>query len=247
MTALLAEAAAAARRLARRRTSGGAGALAAGLLAYAALVRPVASARDAVSAATAVAAFTLLVLAAGVIADDRQRGRLAIAATHPAPPRVWVVGRWLAVSGAAGAVLLAGAAVLLTVAGGWDRPGPVALALAASCAHVAAFAALAVALSCRAGATGQVLGLIALLVAGAVPPDVVAQALPGARAGAGAAVSAAWALLPTSWAVGRLHAWALGGGTPAPWLGVAVMLQSAAWLAAGAIALGRAELAPRGG
>lgn len=245
MTTLLVEAGCAARRLARRRAARGAALIGAGLFTYAALVRPVGTARDAVSAATAIATFTLLVAAAGVIGDDRERGRLAIVATHPVPVRTWVVGRWLALCGVAVAVLVPAAAALLAVAGAWHTAGAVALALAASLAHLAAFAALAVALSCRVGATVQVLTLLAILIAGAVPPDVAAQAVPAAWAGDVA--RALWAALPTSWALGRLHAWSLSAGAGAPWLALALALQSAVWLAAGERGLGRGDLAPREG
>ena len=96
MRAPLVEAGCTLRRLARRRTAPATIALAAALLGYAAVVNPVVTARDALSAATAIAAIVVLVLATGIVGDDRERGRLALAATHPSPPWVWVVGRWLA-------------------------------------------------------------------------------------------------------------------------------------------------------
>lgn len=245
MSPLLEEAGCALRRLARRRGARAVALLDAGLLGYAAAVRPVATARDALSAATAIAAFTILVVAAGAIADDRERGRLALAATHPIPRGVWVAGRWLAASVAGGAVLAASAAVLLGVAGAGGDPAGLALALAASLAHLAAFAAVAIGLSCRFGATAQVLVLLSVLILGAVPPDVAAQAIPAAWAGA--AARGLWAAFPTSWALGRLHAWALAGGAAAPAIAALLALQSAAWLAAGARALAGADLAPRDG
>jgi hypothetical protein len=244
VTPILEEARCTLQRVARRRAARGAALLDVALLGYAAVVRPVATARDAVSAASAVAALTVLVVAAGVIADDRERGRLALAATHPVPPGTWVAGRWLAVTSLAGAVLVVASLVLLGVAGAWRPPAGVALALAASLAHFAALSAVAVGLSCRVGATAQVLALLAVLIVGAVPPDVAATSVPVAWAGAAAQLL--WAALPTSWALGRLHAWSLAGGEPAPLVVAALALQTAAWLAAGTRDLGRAELAGRG-
>ena len=80
-------------------------ALCALFLVYAGVVNPVATARDALSAATAIASVVVLIVSAGVIADDRERGRLALAGTHPVPPAVWVLGRWLAVLGLAAIAL----------------------------------------------------------------------------------------------------------------------------------------------
>jgi hypothetical protein len=241
---LAAEVVCAARRLARRRSAAATLLVAALLAAYAALLRPVECARDAVSAATAIASFSLLVAGAGIVSDDRERGRLALVATHPAASPTWVLGRWLAVWAGAVAVLAGASAALLAVAGG-GHPGRTAAALAASAVHLGALAALAVALSCRVGATAQVLILVALLVAGAVPPDVAAAAAP--RPWVPAAARALWSALPTPWAVGRLHAWALSGGPAAPLLAIVLVLQPALWLLAGARSLGRAELGAREG
>jgi len=245
VTPYLVEAACALRRLARRRVLPAIVGLCALFLAYAGLVNPVATARGALSAATAIATFVLLIVSAGVIADDRERGRLAVAVTHPAPPAVWVIGRWLAVWGVAAMVLGAASAALLAVAGGPPGPGGVALAEAAALAHLAALASLAVALSCGAGSTTQVLILLAFCVVGAVPPEIVAQPVGGAWA-AGAA-RALWTALPTSWAVGRLHEWSLSGGAPAPTLALVLALQPVVWLSAGTRRLAVAELAARGG
>lgn len=244
MRLLGAETVCAARRLARRRSAAATLLVAALLAGYAALVRPVEGARDAVSAATAIASFTLLVAGAGIVSDDRERGRLALVATHPASPPTWVLGRWLAVWGAAAATLAGASVALLAVAGG-GQPGRTAAALAASTVHLAALAALTVALSCRVGTTAQVLILVALLVVGAVPPDVAAAAAP--RPWVPAAARAVWSVLPTPWAIGRLHAWALGGGPAAPLLALVLGLQPALWLLAGARALGGAELGAREG
>ena len=243
MTALAAEVRCALRRLARRRAAAGALLPGAVLVSYAGVVRPVASARDALSASSAAAAVMLIVAAAGVIADDRERGRLALAATHPAPAATWVIGRWLALWLAASAVLAVAGALLLGVAGAWPDPVRLAAAAAAALAHLAAFAALAVALSCRVGSTAQVLLLLAVLVAGAVPPEVAAQGWPGWARDAAVAASAA---LPSSWALGRLEVWTLAGGPAVPWLALALALQPVAWLAAGVRTLDRAELAVRG-
>jgi len=244
VTPVLVEAAVAARRLARRRVLPVTGALVALCLVYAAVVDPVASARGALSAASAVATLVLLIVSAGIVADDRERGRLAIAATHPAPVASWVVGRWLAVTAVAAAVLVAASAVLLPVAGAPLRAGGIALAEGAALAHLAALGALAVALSCAAGSTAQVLLLVAGCVVGAMPPDVVAQPLGRAWLGP---VRAVWTALPTEWAVDRLQAWCLAGGAPAPALALVLALQPALWLGAGARRLARADLGGRGG
>jgi hypothetical protein len=244
VTPHLVEAGCALRRLARRRVLPAIGALDALFLGYAGIVNPVVTARGALSAATALATVTLLIASAGVIADDWLRGRLAVAATHPAPPAVWVIGRWLAVWGVAAATLGAASAVLLAVAGGPHGTAGVALAEAAALAHLAALAALAVALSCAAGPTAQILILIALGVAGAVPPEIVAQPLGGPWA-AGLA-RALWTALPTSWALGRLHEWSLAGGAPAPTLALVLILQPVLWLGAGTRRLAVAELGVRG-
>ena len=245
MTPYLVEAGWALRRLARRRVLPAGGAVGALFLLYAGVVHPVTTAREALSAAAAVATVVLLIVSTGIIADDRDRGRLAIAATHPAPPAVWVVGRWLAAWAAAAAALGVASVVLLAVAGGAARPAPVVLAEAAALLHLAALAALAVALSCETGSTAQLLILIALSVAGAVPPDIVAQ--PWGGAWAAAAARALWIVLPTSWALGRLQEWSLAAAAPAPLLALALALQPALWLGAGTRRLAVAELAARGG
>ncbi|HXY70368.1 MAG TPA: hypothetical protein VEH62_13035, partial [Gemmatimonadales bacterium] len=135
MRPVLVEAACTLRRLARRRTGAGALGLGAMLLAYAGAVRPVATAQGALSAASAVGAAVLLVISAGIVADDRERGRLALAATHPSPPAVWVVGRWLAAAGVASAAFAVAAAALLAVAGEARPVGGLALGAAASVLH----------------------------------------------------------------------------------------------------------------
>jgi len=244
VSAPLVEAGCALRRLARRRTAPATLLVGAVLLGYAAAVRPVATARDALSASSAIGAVVVLFLSAGIVADDRERGRLALAATHPSPPAVWVVGRWLAVAAAAVAVFAVATAVLLEVARAPEPPVGVALAAAAALAHLVALAALAVALSCSVGSTAQVLVLLAVLGLGAVPPEIAAQAL-GAAAGAVARV--AWAVLPTSWALSRLHEWALAAGPPAPALALGLALQPALWLGAGVRRLAGSELAARSG
>jgi hypothetical protein len=62
-----------------------------------------------------------------------------------------------------------------------------------------------------------------------------------------AAAGALWTGLPTSWTLGRLHAWALGAGGAAPWSALALALQPFIWLAVAARHLGRAELGARSG
>jgi hypothetical protein len=52
-------------------------------------------------------------------------------------------------------------------------------------------------------------------------------------------------VLPTPWALGRLHDWQLSGGAPAPLLAVSLVAQAPFWLAAGARTLRRAELGKR--
>jgi len=244
LRAVLVEAACMLRRLSRRRTVPATLALAAALLGYAALVNPVVTARDALSAAAAIAAIVVLVLATGIVDDDRERARLALAATHPAPPPVWVVGRWLAVLGAAAAAFAVAAAVLLAVARGPRPAAGVALGAVAALAHLAALAALAVALSCGLGSAPQLLVLLAVLGLGAVPPQIAAAALGHP---AEVVVRTLWAALPTSWALSRLHGWILAAGPAGPWLAVALALQPALWLGAGARRLGAAELAVRAG
>lgn len=242
MKAPIVEAACTVRRLARRPSAVAALVLVGLLLGYATLVNPVATAREALSAAAAIGATVVLVLSAGIVAEDRERGRLALAATHPSPPAVWVVGRWLAVLGAAAAVFAVALAVLLAVVPARPPVG-VALGVAAALAHLGALAALAVALSCSLGSTAQLLVLLAVFAIGALPPELAAQALGRA---AGVAAKVAWAVLPTPWVLGRLNAWLLGAGVPSPWLALALVLQPALWLGAGARRLGRAELAVRG-
>jgi hypothetical protein len=244
VTACLVEAGCTARRLARRRTLPATLALCALFLVYAGVVQPVATVRGALSAATALATVVLLIVSAGIIADDRERGRLAVAATHPAPPAVWVIGRWLAIWGAATAVLCATSVVLLAVVDGPRGLAGVVLAAGAAVAHLAALASLAVALSCGAGSTGQLLILLALCVAGAMPPEIVAQPAGPWAAGVARAV---WTVLPTSWSLGRLHDWCLADGAPAPLLGLVLALQPVLWLGAGARRLAVAELAARVG
>jgi len=242
VTPVLVEAGCALRRLARRRTFPASAALCLVFLGYAGVVHPVDGPRGALSAATAVATLVLLIVSTGAIADDRERGRLAVAATHPAPPAVWVVGRWLAAWGVVVAVLLVMSLALLAVAGA-PGAGRVALAAAASALHLGALAAVAVALSCGAGATAQLLVLLALCVVGAVPPEVVAQPAGPWAAGVARAV---WTALPTSWALGRLDEWCLAGGAPAPLLVLVLALQPLLWLGAGARRLATSELAARG-
>jgi len=243
MTPLLAEAATTLRRMTRRRVVLAVGALDLALLLYAALVDPVDSARAALSAAAALAALTVVVLSAGIVADDRAAGRLAVAAAHPARPADWVMGRWLAVFGpAAAAATLAAGALLVTAP---TRPGALAVALgwAAGTAYLAALAALAVALSCAVGSTPQIFALLALLVLGAVPPDIVVHALEGAWVRGLA--RGLWTSLPTPWMLGRLHDWSLAGGQPAPLAAASLVVQSAGWLVLGARSLSRAEFAAR--
>ena len=246
MTPSLVESACALRRMARRRTLPASLALCALLLVYATFVHPVATARQALSAATAIASIVVLIVSAGIIADDRERGRLALAGTHPVSPAVWVLGRWLAVWGFAAAVLGGSSTILLAVAAkpSWPGVGGFALATAAALAHLAALAALSVALSCGAGSTAQLLLLLALWIVGAVPPEVIAQSVGGAWAGG--AARTLWTALPTSWALTRLHAWSLGAGTPEPVLALVLVLQPALWLGAGARRLAAAELGVRG-
>jgi hypothetical protein len=242
MTLLMVEAATTLRRLVRRRTVLAVCALDLGLLLYTAVVDRVGSARDALSAASALAALTVLVFAAGIVADDRAAGRLAVAGTHPAPRGLWVVGRWLAVFVTASAVLTVAAGVLLAAGGGQRVTSAVSLGWAAGLAYTAALAAVATALSCGVGSTVQTLTLVALLVVGAMPPEVALHALGGAWVEVARGL---WALCPTPWALGRLHAWSLAGAAPAPHIAVSLVAQTAIALAAGARALERAELGAR--
>jgi len=243
MTPLLVEAATALRRMARRRAVLAVGVLDLALLLHTAVLDPVDSAHAALSAATALAALTVLVLSAGIVADDRTAGRLAVASAHPARRADWVIGRWLAVLGpAAAAATLAAAALLATAPA---RPGAVAVALgwAAGTAYLAALAGLAVALSCMVGSTPQIFALLAVLVLGAVPPDVAVHAIDSTWIRGLA--RGLWTLLPTPWTLGRLHDWSLGRGQPAPAAAVLLAVQAAGWLAVGARTLNRAELVTR--
>ncbi len=243
MRLVLVEAAAFARRLARRRLVIVTLALDAGVLVWAAFVAPVESVRAALASAHGLGALTTLVLASGCVADDRESGRLALCATHPAPRASWVAGRWLAVTAGAGAVTVA-SAVAIAAAGPGLGPSGFALGTLSAVLHVAALAALAVAISCAAGATAQVLVLLALLVVGFLPPEVVSQAL---AAWTAPLCGAAWALLPTPWALDRLQGWALALEPPSPLLALALVAQPPFWLLAGSRALRRAERGARGG
>ncbi len=243
MSPALVEAATFARRLARRRVVRTTLALSAGVLIWGVLVSPVASARSALAAAQGLGALTTLVLASGCIADDRSAGRLAVCATHPVPRRAWVVGRWLAVAGGAGLVTVVSAPAMALAGPGLGSPR-FALAVAAAVAHVAAMAALAVALSCAAGGTAQVLVLLGVLVVGFVPPEVAAA---GGAEWVAQLSRGLWTVLPTPWALDRVQGWVLALEAPAPLIAVALFAQPAPWLAAGARALHRAELADLAG
>jgi len=243
MTPLLMEAATTLRRLARRRVVLAVAALDLVLLLYTAILDPVDSARAALSAATALGALTVVVLSAGIVADDRASGRLAVAAAHPADRADWVMGRWLAVVAlAAATAALAGGALLATAPA---RAGAVSVALgwAAGTVYLAALAGLAVALSCAVGSTSQIFTLLAVLALGAMPPDVAVHGFDSAWLRALA--RGLWTLLPTPWTLGRLHDWSLAGGAPAPLAAAALASQAAAWLVVGARTLRRAELATR--
>jgi len=245
VTACLLESLVTARRLARRRVPLGVGLPVALALLYAGVVRPVDGSRAALSAATALASLVVLVASAGLVADDRSRGRLAMTATHPAPPAAWVVGRWLAVSAFGAAALGASSAILLAAAHARVAAAVVAASELFALAHVAALASVAVALSCAAGPTAQVLLLLGLWVAGALPPES-AGALAGAVWLTGL-VRALWTALPSAWTLGRLLDWALGAGAAAPVAVLVLALQPALWLSAGARRLARSELAVRDG
>ena len=243
MTALRAETWCALRRLARRPTARGALVMDLVLLAYAAFVHPVAAASDALWAATEIASLTLLVAAAGILADDRERGRLAVPATHPPGAAVWVTGRWLAVWAVAAGTLLLSVAALLPVASSRGPAAGLLLGVLVAAAHLAALAALAVGLSCRLGSTAQVLLLVALLVIGALPPAIAGVVAPEVPLEAEATVL--WSVLPTPWALSRLREWTLGGAA-APLQALALALQPWLWLGTGARHLAGVELAPRG-
>ena len=245
MTAPVLEALVAARRLARRRVPLGVGVPVALALLYAGVVRPVEGPRAALSAATALASLVVLVASAGIVADDRSRGRLAMPATHPAPPAAWVVGRWLAVSAFGAAVLGASSAILLAAAHARVGAAVVAVSELFALAHVAALASVAVALSCAAGPTAQVLLLLGLWVAGAVPPESAGE-LAGAAWLTGL-VRALWTALPTAWTLERLLDWSLGAGAAAPAAALTLALQPALWLGAGSRRLARSEFGARDG
>ena len=229
MTLVLVEAATALRRMTRRRVVLAVGALDLGLLLYAAFLDPADSARAALSA--------------GIVADDQAAGRLAVASAHPARRADWVAGRWLAVVGPTAAVATLAAATLLATA---PAP-PGALAVAFGCAaltvYLAALSGLAVALSCRVGPTPQIFALLAVLVLGAVPPDVVVHSLESTWIRALA--RGLWVLLPTPWTLGRLHDWSLAVGPPAPLAAASLAAQAAGWVVLGARSLSRVELAAR--
>jgi hypothetical protein len=245
MTPLVVEAATTLRRLARRRVALAVGAVDLALLLYTAVLDPVDSVRAALSAAAALAALTVLVLAAGIVADDRAAGRLAVAAAHPTRRAGWVVGRWLAVLGPAGAVGTLAAGLLLATAPARPAAFGILAGWAALLVYLAALAGLAVALSCAVGSTPQIFALLAVLVLGAVPPDIAVQGLGSAPVSSLA--RGVWTALPTPWTLGRLEEWAVSGGARAPLAAAALALQVAVWLAAGARSLSRAELAARSG
>ncbi len=242
MSLVLIEALTFARRLARRRVVVTTLALCAAATGWC-VVFPVGSARGALDAAHGLGLLATLVLAAGCIGDDRAAGRLLLAATHPAPRSAWIVGRWLAVAAGAAAVTLPAAVAIALAGPGLGRPALFGLGLAAAAVHLAAFAALAVLLSAVAGVTEQVLALLALLVVGLIPPDVLAGLL-------GApwhepATRVAWTALPTPWALDRAQAWVLGRGDPQVVQALALVAQAPLALALGARALARAELGAR--
>jgi len=240
---ILVEALTYALRLVRRRLVVTTLVLEAAVLAWAVVISPVGSLRATFAAAQGLGALTTLVLASGCVADDRSAGRLVLGATHPAPRRAWILGRWLTVAGAAAAVTAMAAIVAALAGPGFGSPRGFALGVAAAALHVGAFGALAVALSCGAGGTGQVLALLGLLVIGLVPPEVVAGTL--ARAWAEPVARVAWAALPTPWALDRIQAWALGAEGPHPLLALALLTQPPLWLAAGVRAIAHAELGAR--
>lgn len=243
MSLLLVEAASFARRLARRRLVRATLALEAGILAWIALVAPVDSARAALATAQALGALTVLVLASGCVADDRAAARLVLDATHPVPRACWVGGRWLAVFAAAAAVSAISGAVLLLSGPGLRPLGGLTLATVGASGHAAALAALAVALSCGAGSTPQVLTLLGVLLFGLVPPEIAAPALTADWATP--LLRVVWALLPTPWALDRVQGWALALEGPVPLLALALLVQAPLFLAAGARSLLRAELGAR--
>jgi hypothetical protein len=135
--------------------------------------------------------------------------------------------------------------VLLATAPARPAALGVALSGAALVAYLAALAGLAVALSCALGSTPQIFALLALLVLGAVPPDLAMHGLAGAWSRVVA--RGLWTVLPTPWTLGRLEEWGLAGGEPAPLAAAALAAQTAIWLAVGARSLSRTQLAARSG
>ncbi len=244
MNAFAVEATTFARRLSRRRLVLATLGLDAALLLWAVLAPP-ASARGALAAAEGLGVLTLLVLSSGCVADDRDAGRLVLPATHPAPRSAWVVGRWVAVAAGAGAVTAMAAEAMALAAPGLGSGPRFALGVACAVLNVAALSALAVALSCGAGPTGQVLVLLGLLLAGLVAPDVVGTML--GRPWVEPVVRAAWTVLPTGWALDRLERWALGIGAPHPFLALALLAQTPFWLLAAGRAVARAQPGTREG
>ncbi len=243
MSPLLAEATSTFRRFARRRAVGVVVLLDVAAVAYGALVATPATPWSGLAAAAALGGLTTVVLASGLVADDRAAGRLALAATHPIHLGELVAGRWLAVAALSTAVATAGGAALALASGGSVARGPLALALGAAACHLAALGALALFLSCVAGATSQVLVLLAVLVAGIVPPALAAEALPWPWLRP--AVPALWTIVPTPWALDRVQHWALGDEGAVPLLLAALLLQPPLFLAAGGRLLARAELGAR--
>jgi hypothetical protein len=243
MRLILVEALTFGRRLSRRRLVVTTLVLDAAALAWATLIAPVGSVRAGFAAAEGLGALTTLVLASGCVADDWSAGRLALGATHPAPRSAWILGRWLSVAVGAGAVTVLAAVALALAGPGLGPAARFALGALAALLHVAALAALAVALSCAAGGTGQVLVLLGVLLIGLVPPEVVAGMVAGAWAVPLTGV--AWAILPTPWAPDRLQAWALGAEGSHPLLALALLAQTPLWLAVGARTIARAQLGAR--
>ncbi len=246
MSLALVEAATTVRRLARRRAVLVVLLLDLAALLYGVLLAPSATAAGALASASALGAFTLLVLSAGIVADDRASGRLAIAATHPVSSGELVAGRWLAVVALSVAVAsIVGVPLTLAARGGAPGVAALACALAAAACHLAALGALALLLSCGVGPTPQVLTLLGVIVVGVVPPALAADALPWAALRP--PFRALWLLLPAPWALDRLQAWALGLQAAAPLVLGALLVQTPLFLAAGSRALGRAELGARSG
>jgi hypothetical protein len=243
MTLVWAEARVFAARLARRRLVATTLTLDVAALAWLVLVSPVGSLRSAFAAAQGLGALTTLVLASGCVAADRSAARLVLGATHPVPRSAWILGRWLAVGAGASVVTLVTAAATALAGPGPVPPAGFALGAVAAVVHAGAFAALAVALSCGAGETAQVLVLLALLAFGLVAPDAVGATV---AAWVEPAVRAAWTALPTPWALDRVQGWALAAEGPHPVLALALLAQAPVWLALGTRAIARAELGSRG-